>query len=180
MLHPAADFRRKAVGTLIGGRMGCARVIRQGCFQPGRAHRRRHRAARPRQVRFGESIGRCYYQLFRRQSRPFASIVVPIVQRPRTWPFQGQNAGSNPAGDATLYRFIPPSSFESVPTPLKRWSPAAPSFSGVSVNRPTADTSTACAPPPASPRRQERSDLRVSSRACAMVFPISTKNRSHS
>ena len=25
---------------------------------------------------------------------------VPIVQRPRTWPFQGQNAGSNPAGDA--------------------------------------------------------------------------------
>ena len=26
---------------------------------------------------------------------------VPIVQRPRTWPFQGQNAGSNPAGDAT-------------------------------------------------------------------------------
>ena len=27
---------------------------------------------------------------------------VPIVQRPRTWPFQGQNAGSNPAGDAKL------------------------------------------------------------------------------
>jgi hypothetical protein len=29
---------------------------------------------------------------------------VPIVQRPRTWPFQGQNAGSNPAGDATPLR----------------------------------------------------------------------------
>src|SRR2546427_631248 len=26
---------------------------------------------------------------------------VPIVQRPRTWPFQGQNTGSNPVGDAT-------------------------------------------------------------------------------
>ena len=25
---------------------------------------------------------------------------VPIVQRPRTWPFQGQNTGSNPVGDA--------------------------------------------------------------------------------
>src|ERR1017187_5357558 len=25
---------------------------------------------------------------------------VPIVQRPRTWPFQGQNPGSNPGGDA--------------------------------------------------------------------------------
>jgi hypothetical protein len=24
---------------------------------------------------------------------------VPIVQRPRTWPFQGQNTGSNPVGD---------------------------------------------------------------------------------
>ena len=27
---------------------------------------------------------------------------VPIVQRPRTWPFQGQNTGSNPVGDATI------------------------------------------------------------------------------
>lgn len=27
---------------------------------------------------------------------------VPIVQRPRTWPFQGQNTGSNPVGDARL------------------------------------------------------------------------------
>jgi hypothetical protein len=26
---------------------------------------------------------------------------VPIVQRPRTWPFQGQNTGSNPVGDVT-------------------------------------------------------------------------------
>ena len=26
---------------------------------------------------------------------------VPIVQRPRTWPFQGQDMGSNPVGDAT-------------------------------------------------------------------------------
>ena len=29
---------------------------------------------------------------------------VPIVQRPRTWPFQGQNTGSNPVGDATKGR----------------------------------------------------------------------------
>src|SRR5439155_26742217 len=29
---------------------------------------------------------------------------VPIVQRPRTWPFQGQNTGSNPVGDATPTR----------------------------------------------------------------------------
>ena len=28
---------------------------------------------------------------------------VPIVQRPRTWPFQGQNTGSNPVGDAKLF-----------------------------------------------------------------------------
>ena len=28
------------------------------------------------------------------------STNVPIVQRPRTWPFQGQNTGSNPVGDA--------------------------------------------------------------------------------
>src|SRR5262245_50345955 len=27
---------------------------------------------------------------------------VPIVQRPRTWPFQGQNTGSNPVGDESL------------------------------------------------------------------------------
>src|ERR671931_363227 len=27
---------------------------------------------------------------------------VPIVQRPRTWPFQGQNTGSNPVGDDSL------------------------------------------------------------------------------
>jgi hypothetical protein len=27
---------------------------------------------------------------------------VPIVQRPRTWPFQGQDTGSNPVGDASL------------------------------------------------------------------------------
>src|SRR2546426_6408548 len=29
----------------------------------------------------------------------FAFRRVPIVQRPRTWPFQGQNTGSNPVGD---------------------------------------------------------------------------------
>ena len=29
------------------------------------------------------------------------ALRVPIVQRPRTWPFQGQNTGSNPVGDAT-------------------------------------------------------------------------------
>ena len=28
-----------------------------------------------------------------------ALLRVPIVQRPRTWPFQGQNTGSNPVGD---------------------------------------------------------------------------------
>jgi hypothetical protein len=27
------------------------------------------------------------------------TLYVPIVQRPRTWPFQGQNTGSNPVGD---------------------------------------------------------------------------------
>ena len=32
---------------------------------------------------------------------------VPIVQRPRTWPFQGQDTGSNPVGDAILVGFIP-------------------------------------------------------------------------
>jgi hypothetical protein len=37
---------------------------------------------------------------------------VPIVQRPRTWPFQGQNPGSNPGGDAK-FRF---SEFWPVPT----------------------------------------------------------------
>src|SRR4051812_45471418 len=31
----------------------------------------------------------------------FASSV-PIVQRPRTWPFQGQDSGSNPDGDANI------------------------------------------------------------------------------
>src|SRR5579862_3149263 len=33
---------------------------------------------------------------------------VPIVQRPRTWPFQGQDPGSNPGGDATSipYGFV--------------------------------------------------------------------------
>ena len=32
---------------------------------------------------------------------------VPIVQRPRTWPFQGQNTGSNPVGDAIRWGSIP-------------------------------------------------------------------------
>ena len=36
---------------------------------------------------------------------------VPIVQRPRTWPFQGQNPGSNPGGDANLFALIPPPLF---------------------------------------------------------------------
>ena len=31
-----------------------------------------------------------------------SNLIVPIVQRPRTWPFQGQNSGSNPDGDASL------------------------------------------------------------------------------
>src|SRR5437762_5815249 len=32
-----------------------------------------------------------------------ARAIVPIVQRPRTWPFQGQNTGSNPVGDANRF-----------------------------------------------------------------------------
>src|SRR6185436_13521787 len=38
---------------------------------------------------------------------------VPIVQRPRTWPFQGQNTGSNPVGDESLAlaRLHPPTLF---------------------------------------------------------------------
>ena len=31
-----------------------------------------------------------------------STLRVPIVQRPRTWPFQGQNTGSNPVGDVPL------------------------------------------------------------------------------
>jgi hypothetical protein len=43
------------------------------------------------------------YDLADPGARPEAVIAdhVPIVQRPRTWPFQGQNTGSNPVGDAT-------------------------------------------------------------------------------
>jgi hypothetical protein len=44
--------------------------------------------------------GACYHLVFRWLDR--SALYVPIVQRPRTWPFQGQNTGSNPVGDATL------------------------------------------------------------------------------
>ena len=47
------------------------------------------------------AVGDCYDQVFR-QCAGAHSTNVPIVQRPRTWPFQGQNTGSNPVGDATL------------------------------------------------------------------------------
>ena len=43
--------------------------------------------------------GACYHLVFRWLDR--SALYVPIVQRPRTWPFQGQNTGSNPVGDAT-------------------------------------------------------------------------------
>ncbi len=43
---------------------------------------------------------------------------VPIVQRPRTQPFQGCNTGSNPVGDANLCGTIPDSSPVRVPIPL--------------------------------------------------------------
>jgi hypothetical protein len=42
--------------------------------------------------------GACYHLVFRWLDR--SALYVPIVQRPRTWPFQGQNTGSNPVGDA--------------------------------------------------------------------------------
>src|SRR5262249_20778150 len=51
---------------------------------------------------------------------------VPIVQRPRTWPFQGQNTGSNPVGDATSVttavapRTSPPNTADSPICPSKR------------------------------------------------------------
>ena len=46
---------------------------------------------------------------------------VPIVQRPRTWPFQGQNTGSNPVGDATACgQTIPLKKLASVPVARKR------------------------------------------------------------
>jgi hypothetical protein len=44
--------------------------------------------------------GACYHLVFRWLDR--SALYVPIVQRPRTWPFQGQNTGSNPVGDASL------------------------------------------------------------------------------
>src|SRR5262245_40397644 len=37
---------------------------------------------------------------------------VPIVQRPRTWPFQGQNSGSNPDGDANFLWEVGPAATE--------------------------------------------------------------------
>ena len=43
----------------------------------------------------------CYHVMFRpARLRGRQPSTVPIVQRPRTWPFQGQDPGSNPGGDA--------------------------------------------------------------------------------
>ncbi len=43
----------------------------------------------------------CYDRVFHARGVSGACTLtqVPIVQRPRTWPFQGQNTGSNPVGD---------------------------------------------------------------------------------
>ena len=59
----------------------------------------------------------CYHLMFRRGlERPSALPHVPIVQRPRTWPFQGQNTGSNPVGDAIASgQTIPLKKFARVP-----------------------------------------------------------------
>src|SRR5438067_1842074 len=43
------------------------------------------------------------------------ALRVPIVQRPRTWPFQGQNTGSNPVGDAKRSDTFRHNSFENQP-----------------------------------------------------------------
>jgi hypothetical protein len=45
--------------------------------------------------------GACYHLVFRWLG--CSALYVPIVQRPRTWPFQGQNTGSNPVGDANPF-----------------------------------------------------------------------------
>src|SRR6476469_3067316 len=61
----------------------------------------------PESVKFGTAglgicRGACYDRAFGAPIQRAPSVLrVPIVQRPRTWPFQGQNTGSNPVGDAT-------------------------------------------------------------------------------
>ena len=61
---------------------------------------------------------------------PSYALPVPIVQRPRTWPFQGQNTGSNPVGDATTCIGASPSSnagvSRRVPLHLRVLSPSRP------------------------------------------------------
>jgi hypothetical protein len=62
--------------------------------------------------------GACYHLVFRWLDR--SALYVPIVQRPRTWPFQGQNTGSNPVGDATIFAHaIPANSFPRFSCALK-------------------------------------------------------------
>src|SRR3954454_12727672 len=69
--------------------------------------------------RFGEWCRACYDRVFRYSHRGESTTPsVPIVQRPRTWPFQGQNTGSNPVGDANL-RTTPLISGSTVPFPEK-------------------------------------------------------------
>ena len=54
--------------------------------------------------RLAAEPGACYHQwLGPRARRAPRTRLVPIVQRPRTWPFQGQNTGSNPVGDANTF-----------------------------------------------------------------------------
>ncbi len=57
----------------------------------------------PRTLPYARIPFRIEYLRFPRSAFPS----VPIVQRPRTRPFQGRNAGSNPAGDAILSGSIP-------------------------------------------------------------------------
>src|SRR5439155_20152631 len=75
------------------------------------------------------------------------ALRVPIVQRPRTWPFQGQNTGSNPVGDAidvllslTELRaetsLIAPSNRRLFRLPFP-WNATRPSGSAVNTRRPT-------------------------------------------
>jgi hypothetical protein len=76
---------------------------------------------------------------------------VPIVQRPRTWPFQGQNTGSNPVGDARkgATPATPANNRQTAASPSKRYDlPSGVNLSGpASISRPlTSITFTVGAP----------------------------------
>ena len=107
---PAASSRCRAARPTSAARRTarCTRSIRSapvivgGADAPHAAARHaldRHRAALPAAARPAEPP--------KDRRRRHAIVLcctprVPIVQRPRTWPFQGQNPGSNPGGDASL------------------------------------------------------------------------------